>query len=587
MNRVLNTGMLVVLAWSLFIYGLPWAAEADLIWSTFLGGSGADYGYDIATDPSGRIWLTGFTESVDFPATSGAFDTTAGDRDAFVASLDPTGSELLLATFLGGESWEEGFGLALDNAGSAYVTGYTQSADFPVTAGAVDSAVGGITDAFVVKLTPGGEGLCYATLLGGSEDEQGYAIAVDDSGRASVIGITDSDDFPTTPGAFQQTYNGQLDAFVVRLDQTGTALEYATFLGGNKSDYGWDVVLNGSDSVCVAGYTYSSDFPTTAGAFDTTFGGPTDVFVARLDLAGGDLFFSTFLGGSFYDAARSIATDAEGHVYVTGYTKSLDFPITPGSLDTTISIFDTDGFVTKFSPDGSALSYSTYLGGDKDDSGYGIILDVSGRACVIGFTESEDFPTTCAAFDETFNGERDIFLTVLNPSGSALDYATFLGGSEDDYGWNLILDGSDEICLVGYTRSADFPVTGGAFQDSLSGGEDVIVARLFPGATPVESETIVASLPEGCALGQNYPNPFNATTCIDYQTPPGGHTTLEIFNVSGQRVRTLVDSEQPAGQHTITWDGWDNSGRQVASGVYFCRLQANHFQETIKMMLVR
>ncbi|MCK4271902.1 SBBP repeat-containing protein [bacterium] len=587
MNRVVNTGILVVLAWSLFIYGLPWAADADLVWSTFLGGSGADYGYDIAIDSSGRIWVTGFTESVDFPATTGAFDTTAGDRDAFVASLDPTGSELLLATFLGGENWEEGFGLALDDAGSAYVTGYTRSADFPVTAGAVDSTVGGITDAFVVKLAPGGESFCYATLLGGSEDEQGYAIAVDDSGRASVVGITDSDDFPTTPGAFQQTCNGQLDAFVVRLDQTGTALEYATFLGGNNSDYGWDIVLNGSDSVYVTGYTYSSDFPTTAGAFDTTFGGPTDVFMARLDLAGGDLLYSTFLGGSFYDAARSIATDAEGHVYVTGYTKSLDFPTTPGSLDTTISIFDTDGFVTKFSPDGSVLSYSTYLGGDGDDSGYGVILDDSGRACVIGFTESADFPTTCGAFDETINGERDVFVAVLNPTGSALDYATFLGGSEDDYGWNLILDGSDEICLVGYTRSADFPVAGGAFQDSLCGGEDVIVARFFPGGTPVESETIVAVLPEGCALGQNYPNPFNATTRIEYQTPLGGHTTLEIFNASGQRVRTLVDGEQPAGQNTITWDGWDDGGRQVASGVYFCRLQTNHFQETIKMMLVR
>jgi hypothetical protein len=553
-----------------------------------VGGGGADNGDDIALDGSGGVWVTGFTESVDFPVTAaGAFDASGDSRDAFVVRLVAQGSAMTLATVFGGSNLEEGMSVALDGSGCAYVTGYTRSADFPVTVGALDSTIDGDSDAFAVKLEPTGDILGYSTLLGGSGADGGRGIAVDGSGRAVVIGFTETVDFPATAGSFDETFNGGTDVYVARLNPLGSALDYATFLGGGLADYGWGIALDDWGRAHLVGYTYSPDFPTTGGVLDTLHSGPSDVFVAKLNPSGSELEYATFLGGNDFDAARSIALDRLGSAHVTGYTFSQDFPVTPGAFDSALDPYDVDAFVAKLTPAGSALGYATFLGGKRVDSGYGITVDGSGSAYVVGFTESVDFPTTPGALDEVHNGGRDIFVTLLDSSGSLLEYSTFLGGSEYDYAWDVVLDGPGGAIVSGYTRSTNFPATVGAFDETHNGAEDVIVTRLCLSGTLVEPQTPPAGLPKGYVLHQNYPNPFNGGTEIRYRIPQAGHVTLKIFNSLGQEVHTLRDTYQRASEYAVLWDGRDAVGGKLASGAYFYTLTGGDFRTTKKMVLLR
>jgi hypothetical protein len=582
-------GALLLLSLWFFCYGLSWADETDLVWSSFLGGSLRDSGYDVALDSTGSVYVTGYTESADFPIRAGAFDETYNNNgDAFVTKLNPTGSDFVYSTFLGGFGWDEGGGIDLDGKGGVYVSGYTCSEDFPITSGALDTTLGGPSDAFVMKLEAMGGALVYSTYLGGNGDDGGFRIAARRFGEVYVTGITESADFPSSAGAIAATHGGGIDVFVVRLDASGSALGYATLLGGGENDYSWGIAVDASGRAYVTGYTYSSDFPTTLGVFDISFNGISDIFVARISPQGSLLEYSTFLGGSFRDASRSIAVDGSGSAYITGYTNSFDFPTTPEAFDPTLDFFNYNAFLTKLTPSGRALVYSTILEGEKRDSGFGIAVDDSNNAWIVGFTESVFFPTTAGAFDESHNGGRDVFVAKLDGEGSSLDYGTFLGGMEDDYGWDIFLHGMDEACVTGYTLSMDFPTTTGAFDETHNYSEDAFVTRLCPrGLVPVDPASPVEVLPESYILYQNYPNPFNVSTEICYGIPKDGHVVLSIFNSLGQRVRALVDVEQRAGEHVIVWDGRDDQRQDVASGLYFCRLRAGEFTQTVKMILLK
>jgi len=420
------------------------AGGTGLVYATFLGGSSDDMGYTIAVDGAGNAYVTGRTWSDGFPTTAGAFDTSYnGDfEDVFVVKLNAAGTGLAYATFLGGSDSDRGSGIAVDGAGSAYVTGWTDSSDFPTTAGAFDTSLNGGDDAFVVKLNAGGTGLAYATFLGGSNSEDGIGIAVNGAGNAYVTGRTWSDDFPTTAGVFDTTcgdgtcqVEGGIapDAFVVRLNAAGTGLAYATFLGGSDSDWGSGIVVDGAGSAYVTGYTYSSDFPTTAGAFDTTCGTdgacnpymdpewgwvPTaDAFVVRLNTTGTGLVYATFLGGSSKDGGSDITADGTGNPYVTGYTYSSDFPTTTGAFDTSYNGGDGDAFVFKLNAAGTGLAYATFLGGSNKDGGSGIAVDGAGSAYVTGSTYSSEFPTTPGAFDTSLDGSTDAFVAKLALGG--------------------------------------------------------------------------------------------------------------------------------------------------------------------------
>jgi Beta-propeller repeat/Abnormal spindle-like microcephaly-assoc'd, ASPM-SPD-2-Hydin len=477
-----------------------------LAYSTYLQGSGSDQqGHGIVVDASGNAYVTGSTDSPDFPTTAGAFQTkNRGTLDAFVIKLNAAGSAPLYATYLGGGGLDSGAAVAVDASGNAYITGYTSSPNFPTTAGAFQTTYHrGGGDAFVTKLEATGSVLIYSTYLGGSGRENfgnytGGAIAVDASGNAYVAGTTTSSDFPTTPGAFQTTYGGGIsdcsvcgDAFVSKLNSAGSSLLYSTYLGGSGSEQGYGIAVDGGGNAYVTGATGSSNFPITPGAFQTSKHGngpAANAFVTKLNAFGSALLYSTYLGGSGGDSSIGIAVDASGQAYVTGATGSSDFPTTPSAFQTTFGGGNGDAFVTKLNAAGSALLYSTYVGGGLQDGAFAIAIDTMGKAYVTGWTQG-DFPITPDAL-QTSVGNPPTFICKLNPNGSGLLYSTYFGGSGGQVGQGMAVDALGNTFLTGSTfgygpsHPADFPTTPAAFQVTLNEMNDAFVAKISPADAP-------------------------------------------------------------------------------------------------------
>jgi hypothetical protein len=379
--------------------------------------------------------------------------------------IDPA-IHLAYSTFLGGSTHDYGRAIAVE-AGYAYVTGYTSSSDFP-TANAYDSTFNGNIDCFVAKFATDGQSLVYSTYLGGSNSEYGYAIAVE-AGYAYITGCTSSSNFPTA-NAYDSTYNGgNEDCFVTKLATNGQSLVYSTFLGGSVYDCGYAIAVE-AGCAYIIGTTSSSNFP-TINAYNSTCNGAADCFVTKLATDGQSLVYSTFLGGSTNDYGRAIAVEA-GYAYITGYTESSDFP-TANAYDSTFN-GNIDCFVTKLATDGLSLVHSTYLGGSNIEYGYAIAVE-AGYAYVTGFTSSSDFPTI-NAYDSTYNGNEDCFVTKLATDGQSLVYSTFLGGSTDDSGLAIAVE-AGYAYVTGYTSSSDFP-TANAYDSTFNGNEDCIVAKL-------------------------------------------------------------------------------------------------------------
>jgi hypothetical protein len=324
---------------------------------------------------------------------------------------------LVYSTHFGGYV-DSGSAIAVDGSGNAYVTGGTEC-PFPTTPGAFQTTCGVNGGAFVSKLSAAGSALVYSTYLGESDysgPTGGNGIAVDASGNAYITGQTYSSNFPTTPGAFQTAspHAGSGHAFVSKLNATGSALVYSTYLGGNFVDAGGGIAVDASRNAYLVGWTASSNFPTTPGAFQSTLAGSGHAFVSKLNAIGSALVYSTYLGGSGYDHGWGIAVDPSGNAYATGVTSSSNFPTTPGAVQATYGGGQNDAFLSKLNATGSALLYSTLLGGTQADTGWGIAVDASGNAYVTGWTESSDFPTTPGAFQTTFGGETSGFVSKLS-----------------------------------------------------------------------------------------------------------------------------------------------------------------------------
>jgi hypothetical protein len=424
------------------------ATGTALVYSTYLGGSSLDFGFGIAVDAEGAAYVTGRTISSDFPVVCTApctvLDSTLNGGDAFVTKLNATGTALLYSTYLGGSRGDDGFGIAVDAAGAAYVTGTTDSIDF--TAGCMapcmvlDATLDGPPpvprDAFVTKLNATGTALVYSTYLGGSSTEEQPAISVDAEGQAYVTGRTFSTDFPTgctAPCAgLDSTLGGTDDAFVTKLNATGTALLYSTYLGGSSLDFGFGIAVDAEGAAYVTGRTFSADF--TAGCMapctglDSTLDGNLDAFVTKLNATGTALVYSTYLGGRGSDSGSGIAVDTAGAAYVTGVTGSPDFTANCTAPCTVLDSTPGNGveaFVTKLNATGTALVYSTYLGGTGDEVGNAIAVDAAGATYVTGSTSSRDFTAgctpPCTVLDATASGAgqfADAFIVKISHVGA-------------------------------------------------------------------------------------------------------------------------------------------------------------------------
>lgn len=511
-----------------------------LVYSTYLGGNSGATANAIAVDIRGNAYVAGGASS-GFPATVGAFQSS-GPAGIFVTKFDFTGA-IAYSAYLGGSGTvpdlgDQVSGIAVDDQGAAYITGQTGSPDFPTTmafqsqlhtfvppnTGTCGSAKGCVLgyNAFVTKLKGDASGFLYSTFLGGSAGngggDEGAGVAVDINHFAYVTGTTSSPDFPTTSNAFQRALNGNTNAFVAKFAPAGDIV-YSTYLGGSTSDNPFGIAVDGSGNAYIAGSTNSSDFP-TKNAFQDQLGSldfPGDAFVTKLNAAGTDLVYSTYLGGSNMDEAWGITVDRVGNAYVAGWTMSTDFP-TQKPFQPQLKAFPWpgNGFVTKFSADGTALVYSTYLGGSGNpvtglggDAGTAIAVNQNGEAYVTGWTTSSDFPINNAFQDQNniktspgtdgsapgCGGEicSNAFVTKFSADGTSLVYSSYLGGSgwygedDGDVGSGIAVDIWDNSYVVGRTFSPDFPVTNNASQSTIggpAGNHNAFVTKISPTAAP-------------------------------------------------------------------------------------------------------
>jgi hypothetical protein len=591
---------------------LPLVIDPTLSYSSYLGGSEYEQGFGIAVDGSGNAYVTGCTGSPDFPVTSSSYQhgiagggdcgSTDGPGDAFVAKIDATGTALVYSTYLGGSGGDQGWAIATDAAGNAYVTGKTTSTDFPVTPGAFQSKVGGAHDLFVTKLNPAGSALVYSTYLGGSADDGFYrgAIAVDASGNAFVTGDTASANFPVSAGALQTSCtpctagSGATNSFIAKLNATGSALVYSTYLGGSGGglgDEGKGIAVDASGNAYVTGVAESHDFPVTPGAFQTgcAQNAGSMGYVSKLNGAGSALVYSTYLCGSANTNPLAVAVDSSGSAYVTGNSGSSDFPTTPGVFQptcpsTTPVVPCASAFVSKLNPAGSALMYSTFLGGTTQEYGNGIAVDSSGNAYVIGTTTSIDFPTTPGSFQPKCSGGclyGDAFVTELNATGTSLLYSTLYGGAGIESGNYIALDATGNVYIVGTTDSTDLPVTPGVFQPQCGGGcgnnnysfTDAFVAKFSFGsaANPIMTTTALGVSPTAAVAGALVTLSATVTPASGTTAPTGGvafmdgASTLGSGNLDAAGMATYSTSSLAAGTHSITASYGGDSGYSAST----------------------
>jgi hypothetical protein len=469
----------------------PLIIDPVLAYSTYLGGSDDEGIFGIGFDDDGNIYVAGETSSIDFPQKGGVQDHLGGDYDAFVSKFDPQGATLIYSTYLGGTKYDHAIGIQVDEHGSAYLAGVTQSPDFPLK-NARQTALAGTANGFVTKLSPSGSEIVFSTYLGGNGFDQVSALAIDQDKAVYVAGSTNSPDFPVTSNAFQKQCDRGVnqgfcigDAFVAKFDPSGQKLVYSTYLGGAGYDTAAGLAVNERGEAYVAGQTGSSDFP-TKNPYQGLLLGPSDAFIAKLNEAGSGLVFSTFLGGTGFDAATDIALDRRRNIYVTGITSSTDFPLARAFQATNKGGFS-DGFVTKFDPQASQLIYSTYYGGSGLDYPFRIAVNRNENAALIGLTSSTDFPTYRALNSSYSGGNTDAFIVLLDRSGQQPLISTYLGGTGDDFGYAVSIGCRDSIWVGGSTSSKDFPLAH-AFQPVYAGGPfDAFLSRVLNHDDPEEN----------------------------------------------------------------------------------------------------
>jgi len=480
-----------------------------IAFSTYVGGSNEDTIRDVAVDSQGNIYITGGTNSPDFPTTPGAYDRTlhtggnslgsAGPHDVFVMKLSPSG-QLIWSTYLGGPNYDRAYAIKVDNQGYVYITGRAGEG-FPVTPGAFRtifqgqfSSLYGLQDGFVAKLTPDGSHLVFASYTGGRD------LAIDQHGDIYIATSSALSDFSGAylqawfRNSFQKTSKGDRDGIVLKVKSNGSQVLWATYLGGSGLDGGTPSIrVDSGGHAYYLCYTNSPDIPTTAGAYDRTHNGGGDLYLAKLSPDGSSLVFGTYIGGSKeeFSETHGLALDDEGNAYVAATTTSPDFPTTPGAFQTTYggpggrgtgagTNYPGDAFVAKIAADGSQLLASTFLGGRLGEGAEGVAVDKQGNVYLGGTTYSDNFPVTTGAFKTRNSGGADVFAVKLSADLRHLLYATYVGGSSTDYGRTAAIDSGGNLYVAGHTQSQDWP-TRSAFQTFLQGNWDGVLAKFIRG----------------------------------------------------------------------------------------------------------
>ena len=585
-------------------HSLPLVIDPALSYSTYLGGSQDETARGIAVDSQGNVYIAGFTNSTNLPFTANGFQPAyAGGSsnntptgDVFIAKINPEATAVIYNTYLGGSGDDVGLALAIDSTGAAYVTGYTDSINFPTKNSTSHYAGGGtdaamtfhtLGDAFISKLNPAGNALVYSTYLGGNLDDAGTAITVNSAGIAFVAGITLSTNFPVTPGAYQATFGGTGgnpdfcsgcgpdydfgDAFVASISADGSAFNFVTYLGGINDDMASAIAVDPT-GVYVGGSTLSANFPTTAGAFQRTYAGASsenlqpvllfgDAFVAKLSLDGKTLLQSTLLGGSQDDAILAIALDpttpnGPSAVYATGFTESSNFPGAKGPYHGPTSdpngkaVTEGDVFVAKLASGFNSLDYSILIGGAFDDAGQAIAVDGSGDAIVAGSTYSSDFPITTGALQQQPPGSLTThgFLLKLDPSGSNVLYSTSINGNgaQGEMAFGVALDASGNAYVTGMTDSTNFPVTAGVFQTAFGGGTDnsgpvgdAFIMKVSGIGAASPSAVAVSAVDNAASYATGSVSPGEIVTIFGGGMGGGTLVTAEVNQTTGKLATTL------------------------------------------------
>jgi hypothetical protein len=534
----------------------PLVIDPILSYSTYLGGTFEDRGLDIAVDSVGNAYITGNTYSVNFPVINPLQTGLRGTIDVFVTKINSFGTAIIYSTYIGGNDSDQGFSIAVNAGENAFITGETLSADFPLLNPLQATFGSGDRDAFIVKLGSSGNILVYSTYLGGSSQDVGRCIAVDTTGNTYVTGGTNSSDFPTV-NPLQVSRDGS-NAFVAKLNSSGNALFYSTYLGGNGVDSGLGISADSAGNAYITGSTSSTNFP-TAFPLQPTLGGPAkvDAFITKMNPSGA-LVYSTYLGGSGNDEGLGITVDVTGSAYLTGFTGSFNFP-TSNPFQSSLR-GSADVFVARLNPTGSQLAFSTYLGGDSGDVGWGIQVDLTGNIYVVGATNSTNFPAV-NSLQTNYGGSTDGF--VVKISGRSLTFSTYLGGSNNDICQGVGVDLVGNAYVTGTTASTNFPTAnplqgnfGGDIGDAFvakigdSGGGGQPTAPLISSFSPVSGQVGDTVTISGSRLSGTTTVLFNGSNATFNNvsdtsvvaTVPMGATTGPIVLATSQGIATSANN---------------------------------------------
>ncbi|KPK48956.1 MAG: hypothetical protein AMS22_14445 [Thiotrichales bacterium SG8_50] len=637
-----------------------------LTWSTYFGGSDWDELKCLSKDSDNNIIFTGSTFSSDLPATMGAYDEDySGWDDVFIAKMSPDGKDLIWCTYLGGNVIDVSYTLEIDNMGNAIIAGSTSSDDFPTTPGAFDRVYDIGPSAFVTKINQTGDSLIWSTYI---DHAIPFDICLDSNQNPVIAGVARSDLFPTTMGAFDTDHNGGMDdGFITKLNFNGSSLIWSTFIGSYDHDRITSIAINSVDELFLTGHTSSDGFPITNDAWDSNYNGSVDGFIIKLNDSAQDLIYSTFYGGSEKDLFDCIMLDGNDDIIILGTTNTFGFPTTPGAYD----YWGHPGyntFVIKFLSD-FTLSWSTLYCGPGYDSGTCMSIDSNNNIIFAGITNSTDMPTMNPIYSE-YNGGYDGFVAILNTQGNNLLWGSYIGGTGYEQLNSIIIDTNGYPIVGGITASENYPTTVGSYQVDYN-YEDAFITKIGGIPTPAylsrftvnrlrewaeiqwniaytidnarfwlwrkekssELEQIVGPLTgnslqwqyidENAPLGeceywlqmkanddleewygpemleaveivkpafllnQNFPNPFNPKTTLTYLLATAGRIKLTIYDIHGRQIATLIDGPMPAGSGSVSWDGLDSNGKQVASGTYLAQLETDSGIQTRKLILSR